>query len=187
MLSSPLSASRRKYWSVQRVIFFSWKRTVELINDNCKWNIHESYISCIKVFLIKSLQFCIDFLWMLIFIFNILLIFNSESCGCGWPRETPWKDGRPRFVISLIKMCLNLVWKRFVEMETVKNLVWIMIVNLWPHRSREGMVTEDIASTCDEAQEKEEAQHSEKETGTESCMSLSTLFVLPLKTFFYPK
>ena len=41
-----------------------------------------------------------------------------------------------------------------------------MIVNLWPHRSREGMVTEDIASTCDEAQEKEEAQHSEKETGT---------------------
>ena len=62
-----------------------------------------------------------------------------------------------------------------------------MIVNLWPHRSREGMVTEDIASTCDEAQEKEEAQHSEKETGTESCMSLSTHFVLPLKTFFYPK
>ena len=67
-----------------------------------------------------------------------------------------------------------------------------MIVNLWPHRSREGMVTEDIASTCDEAQheaqEKEEAQHSEKETGTESCMSLSTLFLLPLKTFFfYPK
>ena len=64
-----------------------------------------------------------------------------------------------------------------------------MIVNLWPHRSREGMVTEDIASTCDEAQheaqEKEEAQHSEKETGTESCMSLSTLFLLPLKTFFF--
>ena len=62
-----------------------------------------------------------------------------------------------------------------------------MIVNLWPHRSREGMVTEDIASTCDEAQEKEEAQHSEKETGTESCMSLSTFFVLPLKTFFLSK
>ena len=68
-----------------------------------------------------------------------------------------------------------------------------MIVNLWPHRSREGMVTEDIASTSDEAQhhdegEKEDAhQHSEKETGTESCMSLSTFFVLPLKTFFYPK
>ena len=121
------------------------------------------------------------------FILYILLIFNSESCGCGWSRETPWKDGRPRFVISLIKMCLNLVWKRFVEMETVKNLVWIMIVNLWPHRSREGMVTEDIASTCDEAQEKEEAQHSEKETGTESCMSLSTLFLLPLKTFFLSK
>ena len=62
-----------------------------------------------------------------------------------------------------------------------------MIVNLWPHRSREGMVTEDIASTRDEAQEKEEAQHSEKETGTESCMPLSTLFVLPLKTFFLSK
>ena len=48
--------------------------------------------------------------------------------------------------------------------------------------SHEGMVTEDIASTSDEAQhhdegEKEDAhQHSEKETGTESCMF--TLFSL---------
>ena len=50
--------------------------------------------------------------------------------------------------------------------------------------SREGMVTEDIASTSDEAQhhdegEKEDAhQHSENETGTERCMF--TLFFLSL-------
>ena len=53
--------------------------------------------------------------------------------------------------------------------------------------SHEGMVTEDIASTSDEAHhhhqtpenegETEDAQHSEKETGTEkNCMS--TLFFL---------
>ena len=61
-----------------------------------------------------------------------------------------------------------------------------MIVNLWPHRSREGMVTEDIASTSDEAHhhhqpsenegETEDAQHSEKETGTEKLHVHPTFF-----------
>ena len=57
--------------------------------------------------------------------------------------------------------------------------------------SREGMVTEDIASTSDEAQqhdegEKEDAQHSEKETGTESCMFTLIFFLLLFRPFYPP-
>ena len=58
--------------------------------------------------------------------------------------------------------------------------------------SHEGMVTEDIASTSDEAQEhhdegeNEEAQQhlSEKETGTESCCMSTPLFSPPFFLFF---